>query len=81
MRFHQYKLHNITYSFTGYYKLANCILNNRKLAGRKVSIAMIYIYVTVCILEVGRCRYFTSVSVFGFLVGFIKVGSVFGIGF
>ena len=26
----------------------------------------------------GRCRHFASVSVFGFLVGFFKVGSVFG---
>jgi F0F1-type ATP synthase membrane subunit a len=29
----------------------------------------------------GRCRFFNSVSVFGFLVGFLKVGSVFGVGF
>jgi len=31
----------------------------------------------VHVLEVGRCRYFASVSVFGFLVGFYK--SRFGI--
>jgi hypothetical protein len=29
----------------------------------------------------GRCRFFKSVSVFGFLFGFLKVGSVFGVGF
>jgi len=28
-----------------------------------------------------RCRFFKSVSVFGFLSVFFKVGSVFGIGF
>ena len=26
----------------------------------------------VCLLVLGRCRYFVSVSVFGFLVGFYK---------
>ena len=30
---------------------------------------------------VGRFRFFRSVSVFGFLVGFFSVGSVFGFGF
>jgi len=29
----------------------------------------------------GRCRYFASVSVFVFLVGFYKVGWVFGVSF
>jgi len=33
------------------------------------------------IVEVGRCRYFAWVSVFVFWSIFIKVGSVFGIGF
>jgi len=32
-------------------------------------------------LELGRYRFFKSVSVFGFLVGFSKVGIGFGIGF
>ena len=32
-------------------------------------------------LELGRHRFFKSVSVFGFVVGFSKVGSGFGIGF
>jgi len=32
-------------------------------------------------LELGRYQFFKSVSVFGFLVGFSKVGIGFGIGF
>jgi len=32
-------------------------------------------------LVMGRCRFFKLVSIFGFLFGFFKVGSVFGIGF
>jgi hypothetical protein len=32
-------------------------------------------------LVMGRCRFFKSVSVFGFLYGFLKVSSVFSVGF
>ena len=50
---------------------------------------MPYIPIQVCtkilqnapILELGRYRFFKSVSVFVFLVGFSKVGIGFGIGF
>ena len=33
------------------------------------------------VLVMSRCRFLKSVSVFGFLHGFLKFGSVFGVGF
>jgi len=40
-----------------------------------------HVCLSVSVLELGRYRFFKSVSVFGFLVGFSKVGIGFGIGF